>query len=135
MLCAARRHYWLMTLLYVALFTVQAGRAHLHLCLDGGEPAASLHMADSGLHHTGPGTTDAGHQDIDLTLVGVALTGSGVLDSSLPLALLAVVLLRLLRLLPQSPRQLLSGYRPPFLAPAAQLLHPPLRGPPLPISL
>src|SRR5262245_23407994 len=56
----------LLTLFVAALFLRVAG-VHLHLCYDGQEPPASLHVVDAGLHDdhdTGP----AEHRDIDVQL-------------------------------------------------------------------
>jgi hypothetical protein len=56
----------LLTLLVAALLVRFSG-VHLHLCYDGQEPPASLHVADAGLHDdhdTGP----VEHRDVDVQL-------------------------------------------------------------------
>ena len=41
--------------------------AHLHLCFDGQEPAASLHLIDDGMHHPGGGL-DRPHHDAEVNV-------------------------------------------------------------------
>lgn len=59
--------YWAFALL---LITVRSADAHVHLCLDGQEPPAALHVADGGVHHAGAETQqahqDQAHQDKDV---------------------------------------------------------------------
>jgi hypothetical protein len=58
---------FLIALLCVALVFARIGGAHLHLCLDGGEPPVSLHVADSGIHHAEEAVS-APHADQDLAI-------------------------------------------------------------------
>ncbi len=109
------------------LLVVRVGGAHLHLCFDGGEPPASLHLMDHGLHHGAPGM-DAGHQDADMAVAGEVLVKLAELDLDLPVLLLAALLVWSVL---QAPRQPVPGYRNPFAFYAARTLRPPLRGPPL----
>ena len=41
--------------------------AHLHLCFDGQEPAASLHLIDDGMHHPDSGL-DRPHHDAEVNV-------------------------------------------------------------------
>ena len=54
--------YWAFALL---LITVRSADAHVHLCLDGQEPPAALHVADGGVHHDSA-EAQQGHQDKDV---------------------------------------------------------------------
>lgn len=116
---------WLLTLVCVALLFARLGGAHLHLCLDGSEPAASLHVTDPA-HHADhhDGQT---HADRDVSLVGDALTKSGKWGLDLPLLLAALwlvtVLFARLRITAADPPQ--PAASPP------RFCRPLLRGPPL----
>lgn len=54
--------YWAFALL---LITVRSADAHVHMCLDGQEPPAALHVADGGVHHAGANAPQE-HQDKDV---------------------------------------------------------------------
>lgn len=127
MLPNSRLHQpWLLTLLCVMLLVVRVGGAHLHLCFDGGEPPASLHLMDNGVHHGAPGM-DAQHQDADIAVAGEVLVKFAKLGLDLPVLLLAALLVWSLL---QAPRQPAPGYRNPLSPSTASFLRPPLRGPP-----
>lgn len=117
---------WLLTLLLVALLTVRIGGAHLHLCFDGNEPPASLHLLDDGAHHE-ENTVSAPHNDVDLSVIDEALTKVGKASWDLPVLAIAATLLLALLVIPARivPRHVV----PPTLSPL-YLLRPPLRGPP-----
>lgn len=53
----------LIALLCLAVVASPVG-AHLHLCFDGQEPAASLHLIDDGMHHSGG--LDKPHHDAEV---------------------------------------------------------------------
>lgn len=115
----------LLTLVCVALLFARLGGAHMHLCLDGSGPPASLHVTDAGHHadhHDG-----AAHDDRDVWLIGDALTQSGKLGMDLPLLLatfwLVILLFTRLRPVPADPPRVADS--PP------RFCRPPLRGPPL----
>lgn len=116
---------WLLTLACVALLFARLGGAHLHLCLDGSELPASLHVTDSG-HHADH-HDDQAHADRDISLVDHALTKSGKWDLDLPLLLAALWLVTVLfaRL------RMSAADSPPPAAPPPRFCRPPLRGPPL----
>lgn len=129
MLRSPRLHAWLLTLLCVAMLLVPAVGAHLHECLDGKEPPASLHLFDLGIHHADDAAAGA-HVDNDVP-VGGELLSKGKIKWTSPLALVvAAVLLGLLRPAPAPRFPELQRDVPP----APRVLRPPLRGPPLPIS-
>lgn len=116
---------WLLTLICAALLFARLGGAHLHLCLDGSEPPASLHVTDSG-HHADHHDGQA-HDDRDVSLVGDVLTKSGKSGFDLPLLLVAfwlvILLFARLRMTAADPPQ-------PSVSPP-RFCRPPLRGPPL----
>lgn len=124
-------HPWLLTLLCVMLLVVRVGGAHLHLCFDGGEPPVSFHLEDAGIHHQESGVS-APHQDQEVMLADEAIGKFSKLSLELPVLLVAALLAWAV---PLAPRQPAPGYSPPFYALAARLLRPPLRGPPLTLSL
>ena len=107
------------------LFAVRSADAHVHMCLDGQEPLASLHVADAGVHHTDAGVQQQ-HNDKD---VKYASDGTFKKGESADLLLVATV---------WSLVNFLSPYtaeRPPHVAstpvlPVRAYLRPPLRGPP-----
>lgn len=117
---------WLLTFLLVALLTVRVDGAHWHLCLDGSEPPASLHMADGDFHHAET-DSEAPHQDVDLFLIEDAVAKLGKMNLDLPVLLLVTAQLWYLLQIPRlpAPRYLLS-----FTADFPRNLRPPLRGPP-----
>ena len=115
---------FLSIVLLAALLVPQAGRAHVHLCLDGAGPAVSMHTPDAGEHCVH--VDAAGHHDhtveVDSPVIGK------IWPPGLGTALLAVI-----PALFDLPRQ--AGFlpvSPDRHAPAGALLHlrPPLRGPP-----
>jgi len=122
----------MLILLCVLVVTMRIGGAHLHLCLDGSEPPATLHLEnDGGVHHAHESTADAGgivHQDLDVALANDALVKKPGLDADLPeLVVVTILLLYLLRqvlgsLFPADLRVLVTAHR--------AHLRPLLRGPP-----
>lgn len=117
---ATRGFIWIVAL---AMFGVRLGGVHMHLCFDGQEPTASLHLEhDEGhddYHHLQPS-----HQDQDVDLLADAFfkkAEPGELDALTgPSGLIA--------LLPRGDRpELLTTLLP---AGPPHYLLPPLRGPP-----
>src|SRR5437868_14515610 len=87
---------WLLTF---ALLVARWGDAHLHLCFDGQEPVASVHVSDQASHHDSHETQDAqAHNDTDVNAYGDALAKKSG-DTNLLVLAVALVLL----LLPQIP--------------------------------
>ncbi|TXH04486.1 MAG: hypothetical protein E6R07_07415 [Nevskiaceae bacterium] len=113
-------------LLCIALLVVRVGGAHLHLCFDGQEPSASIHLADAGDlgEHSEWGVP---HKDANIDLGNDGLAKLPKLD----LPLLALLLSLALCLFVQRR----TGSAPPYAAPlflgVATRFLPPLRGPPL----
>jgi hypothetical protein len=117
----------LLWLFAIALLLVRVGEAHLHLCLDGQQPAAAMHVEDAPTHDGAKVSAD-GHNDVDVDLsVSPWVKKVGV--DELPIILFASILLALLLPVLKStsfPARLLV----PSLAPVWGL-RPPLRGPPV----
>ena len=116
-----------MAILSIAILAMPLGGAHLHLCFDGGEPPASLHATDDGVHHSAKATPI--HHDVDVQLANTAL-GKKVSDSSDGPALLAAAFIVLP--LPSIEAVVVPQQRiDSFVPVAAVRLLPPLRGPPV----
>lgn len=115
--------YWALVL---ALFAVRSADAHMHLCLDGQEQRASLHVADGGVHHTDPAGLRQTHNDKDVKFVGDGIFKKG---DSADLWVLSTVW-SIVDFVPQ------YGMEPPQYAATTPAfsslshLRPPLRGPP-----
>jgi hypothetical protein len=116
---------WLLTLICAALLFARLGGGHLHLCLDGSEPAASLHVANP--EHHADHHSDPGHDVRDVSLLDDALTKSGKSDLDLPLLLAALWLMTVLfaRL------RITAAAPPPPWTSRPRFCRPPRRGPPL----
>ena len=120
-----------LVLLAIALLLVRVGEAHLHLCLDGLDRAAVMHVDDAPTHD-GALTAIDGHNDLDVDLSSLPWLKSATADDAAlaVLGLFAFDALLLALLLPalKTPirRTLL---RLPFPDPVFDL-RPPLRGPP-----
>ena len=113
-------------ILVVAVLVTRLGGVHLHLCFDGQEPPATIHVNDSDAHDDAH-HVDEHHTDQDVEMFEAVLAKSkGSVD--LPLLLGACLLLLLLH--PAGghwPRD--AFYR--VFQPPPHALRPPLRGPPL----
>lgn len=116
----------LIWLLAIALLPVRIANAHLHMCLDGQEQRAALHVMDAPTHD---GTdTESGHKDRDVTLSAtLSVTKANTLDDA-PLPLLDAYVLALLLPVEQASVPSIS-VQIPALTPAFDL-RPPSRGPP-----
>src|SRR3546814_18618986 len=88
--------YVLLTLLCVSVLVARVSGAHMHFCLDGSEPRASLHVMD-GFDMRHDAGMDAPHHDVDILLGEQTLSKSGQLSVDLPLLLIATLCLLLLR--------------------------------------
>jgi hypothetical protein len=115
---------FLLWTLVLAVLTVKASGAHVHLCMDGQEPPASVHFAD--------GLDDEHHQegdqaDKDVNPLFGALAKKGGPDFDLSLAVTVAVLSWDLSVVPEGPF-------PPELQSIPRdhsfYWRPPLRGPP-----
>ena len=91
---------WVIALFTVAFLLARLTGAHLHLCLDGNEPLAQLHVSDNAEvdHHHGDTQS---HEDVDVDALGNALAKVAKLDLpvlailALCFALLCIVAMRL----------------------------------------
>lgn len=118
-----------LSLLCITVLLMRMGGAHLHLCLDGGEPPVSVHLStDTGVDqpHTGVGQ---GHHDQDVSLSGEALAKK--LDGALQLPVLLVAAFVLFLMRPMGGPIILRDRT--TLVPRVPVFHirPPLRAPPL----
>lgn len=116
---------WLLTLVCAAMLFARLGGAHLHLCFDGSEPPASLHVTDSG-HYADHHDREA-HDDRDVSLLGDALIKSDKPGLDLPLLLAAFWLVVLLFARPR----MVPADSPQVAVSSPRFFRPPLRGPPL----
>lgn len=116
----------LAALLCSLLLVLRIGEAHLHMCFDGKEAPASLHLVDVGIEHADE--IGVGHQDKNISIGAGELSKPRVSDFDLPPILLAVLLALFVatatRVAP------LRGV-PAGVVRAVSWLRPPLRGPPL----
>ncbi len=120
---------WLLVVACLALLGARLGGAHLHRCLDGNDPPASVHFADAGHHHDAHHAGET-HQDVDVSLIDDVPTKLGKDDIDLdgwmlPLAVLCWVVLSIIL-------RRVRLHDPPLLDRSSTgYLRPPLRGPPL----
>jgi len=131
MLSSPRRYPLLAALLCLVLLVVRVGAAHIHLCFDGTESPASYHLFDDVPLHDTPSAV-ATHQDVDLALTGEHYSKPDKRLGDVSAVLLAVALVWLHF---DSPRVFNMLYSVPPASSATGQLRPPLRGPPLHISL
>jgi hypothetical protein len=116
---------WIVGVFIFAFVVARVTGAHLHLCLDGAEPLAQLHVSDSAdLDHHAIGQS---HDDVDVDALGNVVAKIVKLDSSLNAMLAWVFAFGVL--LPA--RQPAPAYpeRPP--GPPPRFFRPLLRGPPV----
>ena len=114
--------YWVLAL---ALFGVRLADAHVHVCLDGQEPRASLHVADDGVHHAGAATLQS-HNDRDLKVSEAGAVKKGDSTDLLILAAAWSLVDQIAFVTADAPQ---SAAVTPAL-PTRSHLRPPLRGPP-----
>lgn len=114
-------------ILAIALTAMRMSGAHLHLCSDGQEAAAAVHLVDASPHHAEDEAAGE-HDDRDLSISSAAIFKKS--DTGADLVALAFTLILLL-IFPR-PRAFVPAARvaePPHrLVP---YFTPPLRGPPL----
>jgi hypothetical protein len=112
---------WL-CLALLAMLVIRLGEMHLHLCFDGQEPAAAVHVGDLPSHDDGSHSD----QDVELSTTQGLVKKAGV--DTLDLLFICLVVLLLLPVLRRitPPRAVL------FFSPAQPAYFlPPVRGPPL----
>lgn len=124
----------LLGLLCVAILATRVGGAHLHLCLDGGEAPASVHLlADldslGGPDADGHGHAGKTHHDVDASLTGevVAKKFGGARD--LPAFVVTVIVL-LIAAVPAARALIPHGNASSPPAVSVFRIRPPLRAPP-----
>lgn len=121
-----RLHAWIWLAL-IAFTGTRLSDIHLHLCFDGSEPPAAMHMADGAVHD------DAHHretrhvdQDVDVFDALLLAKKNDSAHDSVAIWRAPLVLLDVRVLISQVARSVLSlRIRPPLFH-----LRPPLRGPP-----
>ena len=117
-----------MVFLCIVLLVTRIGGVHLHLCFDGSEPPASVHVLDGGIHHNEP-AGEEGHQDRDIAPAeNLALKLPKMGLDLLPVLFFLVMLWGML----PSRQHPLRNDSILFSRRLARDLLPPLRGPPLP---
>jgi hypothetical protein len=124
----SRYSRWVLWSLALAVFTVRASDTHLHLCFDGREAPAAVHLADGSVHNDEHHQEGEHHADKDVDpFVGLLLKSVGTdPDVALPTTIVALVLL-----LPPAPDAMPVATDPVRLAAGPPFhLRPPLRGPP-----
>lgn len=111
--------------LALALLAVRVDSAHWHMCLDGQEPRASLHVTDAAVHHAGSEDT-ADHNDQDVDAGTAAIFKHGDLVDSWAVGTVWSLVRHLSTFIDESP---LSAA---ITSPLSFIPHlrPPSRGPP-----
>lgn len=111
----------------IALVAMRMSGAHMHLCPDGREAAASVHLVDTAPHHADDEAADD-HQDRDVDLSDAAIfKKSDTSGDLMPLVFALILLLVLPRV-----RAFIPTARTVALPLGPRLYFtPPLRGPPL----
>jgi hypothetical protein len=110
------------------LLLLRIGGVHLHLCFDGQEPPATLHLLDGGSEHMLDDADPLPHKDGNLDEASASIVKSLLATFDLPLLLLTVLVAWLRASQPAFPAPQ-RGDRPLRRSPS--FLLPPLRGPPL----
>ena len=108
-----------------ALLAVRIAGAHWHLCFDGSEPPAMVHVGDGTVDHHADHHDLTKHSDVDLNLVDNGLLK--LLGKNLAIALSVIALFVLF--LPRR-RGAAIPYRARIFPPSITRLTPPPRGPP-----
>jgi hypothetical protein len=121
----------LVWLLCIALVVMRVGGVHVHFCADGSEPAASLHVADTGLddldHPQGIGV-DSSVSDSDMSVPADILLKK--LGGDFDLATMAVAFTLLLFIVAVVRSVPVDGGPSLVRVSDPTQLRPPVRGPP-----
>jgi hypothetical protein len=118
---------WLWLVL-IAFLAIRLGGAHLHLCFDGQEPPAAVHMADGSIHDDAH-HAEAEHTDRDVQVFDAAVVKKAGGSADLLAAVFVVAILLLLAPPAGAFRQRANDA--PVFRRTLFVLRPPLRGPPL----
>ena len=112
----------------IALIGVRTTGAHLHLCLDGSEPYASVRVSDSEVASDRGAHAQGTHQDQDVDAVGTATFAKKHAQDHT--AVVVDVVHAVVALVPP-PQRVRGDAEPQSLVPRLpDLFRPPLRGPP-----
>jgi hypothetical protein len=128
---ASRR--WIIGFALVAFVIARLTGAHLHMCFDGSEPLAQLHVSDTaGVdHHAAESDHHAAvsqtHDDVDVDMLGSVLAKNAKFD--LPAIVLAASCLALIYVAVVRQPVPTNVWQPPPRPP--RYLRPLLRGPPV----
>ncbi len=121
-----RANVALVLTLAISMLGVRIIGVHTHLCLDGKEARATVHLADAGIHDEhAPGEE---HSDLNVEPDGALAKSAKGANLDLPFLATAVALL--VRLAPVDARHPPSTIVESVL-PAFRFIRPPLRAPPL----
>jgi hypothetical protein len=112
----------------LAVLAVRLADTHLHLCFDGQEAPASVHLADASVHHEADHDEGQAHADQDVDPFVGTLAKSD--DDSQPLLALIVGTLLTIDLLPPDHAAPAFPLETPLATDPPFHLRPPLRGPP-----
>jgi hypothetical protein len=116
---------WFLILIFAVVMTRLSG-IHLHLCFDGLEPPASIHVTDGGQHNDAH-HIETSHTDKDVEVFDAVLTKS---KGSMDLPILFGACLLLLLLMRPTGRQWPPDAFYRVFPLQAFALRPPSRGPP-----
>ena len=126
MTISSSRRSWLVSLLCSVLLLLQVSGAHLHLCFDGQEAPASVHLLDA-VPDQVPGVSSSQHHDEDVDVESTSLIKNSTAGPGSPPIQYAAKVLQgtapLLHLVPVGAEQLHNFFD-------TTRLLPPLRGPP-----
>lgn len=117
----------LLLMICLAVLAMRVTGVHLHLCLDGQEPAQSLHWSDSGMHDDVEHASTT-HADVDLSLFSEGLVKKMPSGFDLPALLALAFALFSLALIPTFQRPEPTRVRAHSFI---RFFQPPLRAPPL----
>ncbi|MGH8454317.1 MAG: hypothetical protein ACRESW_07175 [Nevskiales bacterium] len=117
----------LLVLACVAILAMRVTGVHLHLCLDGQEPAQSLHWDDAGVHDD-EAHASGSHSDVDLSLLDEGLVKKLPSGFDLPAMLVLAFAFLILAPIVTSLRPEQGRFRP---VASIRFFQPPLRAPPL----
>ena len=118
----------LLTLVAIAVIAMPASGVHLHLCFDGNEAPATVHLAEDGDGHNELDTRGT-HSDTDVELGAPAVAKK--VDRTFDLPSLMVVAHVLLRLPVAMPVVLPETDDPAVRVTSTYRILPPLRAPPV----
>lgn len=123
-----RSHPVVLWAVVLAVLAVRLSDTHLHLCFDGQEAPASVHLADASVHHDEDHSDQGSHADQDIDpFVGTLVKSD---DDTQPLLAFIVGALLTFDLLPPDHAVPAFNRESPLAADDPFHLRPPLRGPP-----